>query len=108
MWLLSRPSQMKRRLSRPTRSSRRRSIPWQGRPEPLEERVVLGTFAGSLSMVSATSLSPQVVSAQYQVTGASLGGTVTLEIYRSPTAAFITRCSGGRRTTRSCFDVGSR
>ena len=56
--------------------------------ERLEERVVLGTFAGNLAMVGATSLSPQAVSAQYQITGAPLAGPLTLGIYRSPAAAF--------------------
>jgi hypothetical protein len=47
---------------------------------------VLAT-AGNLTMAGATALSPQVVSAQYQITGSDLTGTMPLDIYRSSTAA---------------------
>jgi hypothetical protein len=57
--------------------------------ERLEERVALSTTLGDLAMTGATALSPQVVSAQYAVTGAAVSGPMTLAIYRSASPTFV-------------------
>jgi hypothetical protein len=56
--------------------------------ERLEERIVPSALPGELIMTGATALSPQVVSADYQVTGSALTGPMTLAIYRAPSPAF--------------------
>ena len=66
----------------------RKHARWLGRVEQLEERTVLATLAGQLAMISATALSPSLVTASYAVTGAPLAEPMTLGIYRSPSATF--------------------
>jgi hypothetical protein len=67
--------------------SARKNARWRGRVEQLEERTVLATL-GQLAMISATALSPSLVTANYAVTGAPLAVPMTLGIYRSPSSAF--------------------
>ena len=59
-----------------------------GRVEQLEERTRSRQPAGQLAMISATALSPSLVTASYAVTGAPLAVPMTLAIYRSPTSTF--------------------
>lgn len=61
---------------------------WRGRVERLEDRAVLGILSGNLAMESVTSISPRVVSTQYEVTGLPLTGSLPLGIYRSPSETF--------------------
>jgi hypothetical protein len=56
--------------------------------EQLEERTALATPAGQLAMLSATALSPSMITASYAVTGAPLALPMTLGIYRSPSTTF--------------------
>src|SRR5262245_52910655 len=106
MWFVSRRMTTHRPRNDRSSGSRGGRTRWRGRLEGLEERVVLGTFAGDLAMAGATALSPQVVAAQYQVTGGSLTGPMTLGIYRSPTATFGNSSILVGQTTLQGTDLG--
>lgn len=67
-------------------SGARKHARWLGQLEQLEERTVPATLAGQLAMISATALSPSLVTASYTVTGAPLAEPMTLGVYRSPSA----------------------
>ena len=57
-------------------------------PERLEERVVRSALPGEWIMTGATALSPQVVAADYQVTGSALTEPMTMAVYRAASPAF--------------------
>jgi pimeloyl-ACP methyl ester carboxylesterase len=79
---------IRRVQARQARAKGRGRKAWRGYVEQLEGRIALASAVGNLAMSGATALSPQSVSAQYQVTGADLSGPMTLGIYRSPTPTF--------------------